>query len=79
MMKLKVTEKCVRLIETENTLVIETARGVKKAEIKKEFEDMFGAKVERINSHIKNNKKIAYIRLKKETPAIDVATKLGMI
>lgn len=77
--RLKTTEKCVRLIEAENTLVIETERNKKKPEIKKEFEETFGGKVKSINTHIKQNKKIAYIKLEKETPAIDIATKFGMI
>lgn len=78
-MRLKSTEKCVRLIESENTLVLETNREAKKPEIKKEFEEIFGAKVVRINTCIRGNKKYAYVKLAKENPAIDVATKFGMI
>ena len=36
-------------------------------------------KIEKIRTLIKNNKKYAYVRLIKKNPAIDVATKLGMI
>lgn len=78
-MKLKTTEKCVRLIEANNTIVIETGRKIKKPEIKKEFEETFGVKIVKINTSIKGNKKIAYIKLVKENPAIDIATKFGMI
>jgi len=79
MIKLISSEKAVKLIELSNTLVIETERNKNKTEIKKEFETTFNVKVESINTLIKNNKKTAYIRLKEKNPAIDVATKLGMI
>jgi ribosomal protein L23 len=73
------TEKAVRLIELNNTLLFETDRKAKKSEIKKEVEDTFNVKVYSINTLIHLNKKIAYVRLDKKNPAIDVATKLGMI
>ena len=78
-MKLKTTEKSVRLIESENTLMIETERQKKKPEIKKEFEKLFNVKIKKIRVQIRDNKKIAYIKLNKENPAIDIATKYGMI
>ena len=78
-MKLISTEKAVRLIELNNTLVLEVDRRGSKDKIKKEFEEMFNVKIHSINTLIKKNKKIAYIKLKKENPAIDIATKLGMI
>lgn len=73
------TEKAVRLIELNNTLLFETDRKSKKKEIQKEIEDTFNVKVQSINTLIHLNKKIAYVRLDKKNPAIDVATKLGMI
>jgi large subunit ribosomal protein L23 len=79
MMKPITTEKAVRLIELNNTLVVETAREKKKGEIKEEFEKIFKVKVDSINTMIKANKKIAYIKLNEKNPAIDIATKLGMI
>jgi ribosomal protein L23 len=78
-MKPITTEKAVRLIELNNTLVIEVEREKKKGEIKKEFEKTFKVKVNSINTMIKNNKKIAYVKLNEKNPAIDIATKLGMI
>ena len=78
-MRLKSTEKAVRLIEAENTLLIEVSRKDKKEAIKKEFEEIFGVKVEKIRTHIKANKKLAYVKLTKDNLAIDVATKFGMI
>ncbi|MFH1249380.1 MAG: 50S ribosomal protein L23 [archaeon] len=73
------TEKAIRLIELENTITFTVDRRTKKPEIKKEIEKEFNVKVKSINTQIKTNVKIAYIRLKEETPAIDVATKLGLI
>jgi ribosomal protein L23 len=73
------TEKAVRLIELNNTLVMEIDRRKNKNEIRKEVEEIFKVKVEDINTLIRNNKKYAYVKLNKKNPAIDVATKLGMI
>ena len=79
MIKPITTEKAVRLIEMNNTLLFETDRKARKEEIKKEVEEIFKVKVEAINTLIHLNKKIAYVKLDKKNPAIDVATKLGMI
>ena len=73
------TEKAVMLIEGKNILVFSMEMKKTKTEIKKEFEEMFNVKVYSINTHIKKNKKYAYIRLTKETPAMDIATKLGLM
>ncbi len=80
-MKLKpiTTEKAIRLIEIENILVLQVDRRKKKPEIKKEIEEVFNVKVDSINSLIRKNKKYVYAKLNKKNPAIDVATKLGMI
>lgn len=79
MIKPIMSEKIVRIMELENKLLFETGRKEKKAEIKKEIEELFHVKVESIKTLIKDNKKRAYVKLKKEFKAIDVATKLGMI
>jgi len=78
-MKPMVTEKAVMLIEGKNTLVFEIVMTMTKSELRREFEEMFKVKVEKINTLIKKNKKYAYIKLNKNNPAIDVATKLGLI
>ena len=77
--KAKSTEKIVRMIEAENIIVFETSRSSKKQDIKNEIEKVFNVKVEAINTHNRKNKKTAYVKLKPEFPAIDVATKLGMM
>lgn len=78
-MKLITTEKAVRLVELNNILVIEVDRRDSKTKIKKDIEEMFNVKIDSINTHIKLNKKIAYLTLNKKNPAIDIATKMGMI
>ncbi len=73
------SEKAVKMIEAENTLLFALDRRAGKKEIKKEFERIFKVKVERVNSLTKKNEKRIYITLKKGFKAIDIATKLGMI
>jgi len=73
------SEKAVRSIELTNTLTFYVGRKSTKTEIKKEIQDLFKVQITSVNTHIQGNKKIAYITLNKKTPAIDVATKLGMI
>lgn len=78
-MKPIVTEKAVMEIETQNVLTFETEKQKTKTEIKKEIENLFKVKVDKINTKIHDNKKIVQVKLKKEFPAIDIATKLGLI
>ena len=73
------SEKAVRLIDVENTLLFEVERQARKPEIKQEVEKVFNVRVAVVRTHIQLNKKYAYVRLVKANPAIDVATKLGMI
>lgn len=73
------TEKIVRQIELENKIAFIVERKATKKQIAKTIEETFKVKVEKVNVQIKNNKKVAFIKLKPETPAIDIATKLGMI
>jgi ribosomal protein L23 len=75
----KTTEKVVRLIEAENTLVMIFDRKTNKKQIKKEVEEKLKVKLDSVNTHIRDNKKYAYIKLNKSNPAIDVATKFGLI
>lgn len=73
------SEKAVKMIEIDNTLLFSVERECKKAEIRKEIEKLFKVKVSKIRTLIHGNKKLAYVRLNSENPAIDVATKLGVI
>jgi len=73
------SEKAVKMIDLDNTLIFETEMRVSKIEIKKEIEKVFAVKVEKVRTSINGNKKYAFVKLNKKTPAIDIATKLGMI
>ena len=77
--KFKATEKVVRFIEADNTLVVEVNRNDDKDGIRKEAERRFGVKIDRVNTFIRSNKKFAYLKVNKKSPAIDVATKFGVI
>lgn len=78
-MKPVVTEKAVMMIEAQNVLTFTVDKRKTKADIKKEVEEIFSVKVEKIRTIIRNGKKYAYVQLNKANPAIDVATKLGLI
>ena len=73
------TEKAVKLIDIDNTLLFEAPRKSTKAQIKEEIEKLFSVKVEKVRTLISQNKKISYVKLNKSNPAIHVATKLGMM
>ena len=77
--KIKSTEKIVRQIEVDNCLVFVVDRSISKPEIKAEVEKLFDVKVEKVRTHTQKNKKIAYVKLNGEYPAVDLATKLGMM
>ena len=79
MLKPITSEKAVKLIDLENTLIFETDRRETKDAISKEVSKVFNVKVEKVRTLTRGNKKLAYVKLAKQNPAIDVATKLGMI
>jgi len=74
------TEKSIRLMESENKLIFVVDNRANKPEIKEAIEKLFKVKVIKVNTYIspKGNKK-AYVKLHPETPAIDVATNLGLM
>ncbi|MCB9358564.1 50S ribosomal protein L23 [Candidatus Woesearchaeota archaeon] len=73
------TEKSLRMMESDNTLVFVVSRTAKKPEIKEALEKMFKVKIIKINTLIKGNQKRAYVKFSSETPAIDIATNLGLM
>lgn len=73
------TEKSIRLMEAENKLIFVVDKNANKNEIKEAIEDMFKVKVIKINTYIHSGEKRAFVKFSSETPAIDVATKLGII
>ena len=78
-MKLIITEKAVMKIELDNTLTFETSKIKSKDEIKKEVEEIFKVKVDKVRTQVRDNKKYAYVQLNKANPAIDIATTMGVI
>ena len=78
-MKPIMTEKAVMMIEANNTLTFVFPMIQSKEEIKREIESIFDVKIDKIRTLIKGNKKYVYAKLKGDTLAIDVATKLGLM
>lgn len=73
------TEKVVRLMESRNTLAFVIARDATKPDVKKAVEELFKAKVASVRTLITRGEKRAYVTFKKETPAIDIASNLGLM
>lgn len=74
------TEKCIRMMESENKLVFIVEKKATKQEIKEDIEKIFKAKVKKVNTQITNQGiKKAYVEFAEETPAIDIATQLGLM
>lgn len=74
------TEKGSRLITDENKLTFIVDRKMSKAEVKKAVEEIFNVKVVGVQSIVLDaSKKKVYVKLSMEYPALDVATKLGLL
>lgn len=73
------TEKTIRLMEAENKLVFVVDRKATKQDIRKAFQEAFGIAPDTVNTHIRGREKLAYIKLRPETPAIEIATQLGLM
>jgi large subunit ribosomal protein L23 len=75
-----VTEKTVGMIEKENKIAFIVDIKADKHQIREAFEKLFGVKVDKVNTLITSDgKKKAFIKLKKEFKASDVAVKLGIL
>ncbi len=75
-----ITEKALRMMERENKMTFIVDKNASKPEIKNAVESLFKVKIANINTLISPlGKKKAYIKLSQETPAMDVATQLGLI
>ncbi|MEJ2770691.1 MAG: 50S ribosomal protein L23 [Sulfolobaceae archaeon] len=74
------TEKAIRLLESQNILTVIVDKNATKPQIKKEIENMFNVKVEKVNTLITPlGEKKAYVKLKKEFNASEIAHKLGIL
>ncbi len=74
------TEKSIRQMESENKLIFVVDLDAEKPQIKAAIEDLFDCTVDDVNTMIDSKgKKRAYIKFGPETPAIDIATELGLM
>lgn len=74
------TEKSLRLMEAENKLIFSVDRRATRQEIKQAIEKDLKTKVIKVNTFItRNGEKRAYVKFAADTPAIDVATNLGLM
>jgi large subunit ribosomal protein L23 len=74
-----VTERSMKLVESENKLVFVVSRESSKREIKQSIESLYGVEVDDVNTLIspKGFKK-AYIKLGEKHKADEVATRIGI-
>ncbi len=74
------TEKALNMVESRNTITYVVNMDANKKTITSEFENIFKVKISSINTVISSgNQKKAYIRLKPEYPASDIAKKLKLV
>jgi len=74
------TERSISLVENENKIVFIVERKANKPQIKEAFEKVFQVKVDKVNTEtLLTGEKKAFIKLKPEFKAGDVAVKLGII
>jgi large subunit ribosomal protein L23 len=74
------TEKAIEKIESENKLVFIVNRKSSKKQIQWATERAFSVKVVNVKTLIDNKgRKKAWIKLSKEFPATEIATRLGML
>ncbi|MEA3430969.1 MAG: 50S ribosomal protein L23 [Nanoarchaeota archaeon] len=74
------TEKTIRLMEAENKLIFVVDMKANKIDVKKAVEKMFKVKVTKVNTYVSyKGLKKAYVKLAFDTPAIDIATQMGLM
>jgi len=74
------TEKSINLISKKNTLTFIVEKNASKEQIRKEIAALYDAKVEKVNVvHTFQGKKKAFVKLTKESNAMDIASKLKII
>lgn len=73
-------EKAIRLMESDNKLVFVVDLKANKSQVKEAIERLYSVKVVSVNTHIvRDGTKRAYVKFSMDTPAIDVATELGLL
>jgi large subunit ribosomal protein L23 len=74
------TQKAVSLIEKENKLTFVVRLEATKEDVKRAVEKLYGVEVEKVNTLITpRGEKKAYVKLKLEYKASELAVRLGVI
>ncbi len=74
------SEKSLRLMESGNKLIFVVKKEANKPQVKQAIETQFQVKVTKVNLFTNpRGEKRAYVTFAQDTPAIDVATKMGLI
>jgi ribosomal protein uL23 len=74
-----ITEKTVATMERDNILTFIVTMGSNKQDIYTAVEELYEVEVEKVSTTIlSSGKKKAYVKLKEEYPADEVATKIGV-
>lgn len=74
------TEKSIRLMESQNTLVFIVDIKATKKQIKEALVALYNVKIESVNTAIDSkSRKKAYVKFSSESPALDLATQLGIM
>jgi len=78
--RIVITQDAVSLIEKENKLTFIVDLRATKADVKRAVEELYGVKVEKVNTMITpRGEKKAYVKLKPEYKAADLAVELGIL
>jgi len=74
------TEKSIKLMESENKLIFVVNKKATKQDVKKALETEFKVKVKNVKTAIDTKgRKKAYVQFAEESPALEIATKLGLM
>lgn len=73
------TEKCVRLIDSQNTLVFVVDKKSSKDDVKRAVKELFSVEPLRVNTMIQGGRKKAFVVFKKDVLAKDIATSMGVL
>ena len=74
------TEKAINMVERNNVITYVVDTRSSKSDIKKEFEDVFKVKVDKVNTEMEpRNRKRAFIKINSQFKASDIALKLKLV
>lgn len=78
--RIVITQDAVSLIEKENKLTFIVDLKATRKDVKQAIEELYGVKVEKVNTMITpRGEKKAYVKLKPEYRAADLAVELGIL